>query len=107
MAITHNLEAKMVYYFGGEYDIFKEMGVPYHIENTITINDCYCKITNLIGDKSALTFDVTTYKDKTCKYVVAVNKYNFSPILESSDNFIKQAYLYLKTLPEYKDCKDC
>lgn len=32
--------------------------------------------------------------------------YTFNAVLDG-DNFIKQAYLYLKTLPEFADATDC
>jgi hypothetical protein len=51
------------------------------------------------------------YKDITkAELIVSRDKkpeYRFQPDLESGDNYIKQAYEYLKTLPEFINAEDC
>jgi hypothetical protein len=63
-----------------------------------------CKITNVSGNKTSL--------DVTVSHVGEIAKfdclYSFEPsVAEGSENFIKQAYLYLKTLPEFSGAEDC
>lgn len=63
-----------------------------------------CKITAIRGSKTELEFDVLHAND--------INKfqrsYSFQPsVADESQNFIKQAYLYLKTLPEFSGAEDC
>ena len=63
-----------------------------------------CKVTAIRGNKTELEFDVLFAND--------INEfqksYFFQPsVADGSDNFIKQAYLYLKTLPEFSGAEDC
>jgi hypothetical protein len=63
-----------------------------------------CKVTAIRGNKNELKFDVSHSNDtKTFQ-----RSYFFRPsIADGSPNFIKQAYLYLKTLPEFSGAEDC
>jgi hypothetical protein len=45
------------------------------------------------NDGSGISFDRT--------------EFGFAPNLNSADNMIRQAYLHLKTLPEFADATDC
>ena len=72
-------------------------------EQTISLGNCLVKVETISGSKSALTFMVSVVSPNgPTKY----NSYNFVPLLEG-DNFIKQAYLYLKSLPEFVGSVDC
>jgi hypothetical protein len=66
--------------------------------------DVYVKVEHVSSSKnkadSYITFLAVDTPLVWSKYVA------FTPNLEG-DNFIKQAYLYLKTLPEYADAIDC
>jgi hypothetical protein len=64
----------------------------------------YCKITNLSGDKAngraTVEFAGDNYKmNKTFAVQFSVE--------DGAPNFIKQAYLQLKALPEWADATDC
>ena len=64
----------------------------------------YCKIVNLSGDKSRGRVTIECVGDN-----YKMNKtfaVQFS-VEDSAPNFIKQAYLQLKSLPEWADATDC
>jgi hypothetical protein len=63
-----------------------------------------CKITSISGNKTRLNVSVLHVGD----VAMFERSYNFEPsVAEGSENFIKQAYLYLKTLPEFSGAEDC
>jgi len=66
--------------------------------------DFYAKVIAVIGGKDNLSATVNFNADN-----VSFNKsYDFTPsVVDGSDNFIKQAYEYLKTLPEFSGATDC
>jgi hypothetical protein len=64
----------------------------------------YIKVISVTGDKDRITATVQ-FSDKNWKLE---NKYIFSASVEDgSKNFIEQAYIHLKTLPEFEDSTDC
>jgi hypothetical protein len=69
-----------------------------------TAFQAYCKITQITGNKQK---GEITVEMKADSYKV-INKYviNFSTENDSA-NFIKQAYLELKKMPEWADATDC
>jgi hypothetical protein len=75
-------------------------------EHGFEIQNAYCRIESVtILKKSILIFCVDTYKDKTKQ---SVNSDNFSCAYDfSGANPIAQAYVYLKTLPEFAGATDC
>jgi hypothetical protein len=72
----------------------------------VTIKNAYIKASGIAGGKDDIVLTVFIFDEDITKQV-DVKYYSFAPNLESDDNFIKQAYLYLKTLPEYADAIDC
>ena len=64
----------------------------------------YCKIIGFSGDKSQgrVTIECTNNNYKMNKTFSV----QFS-VEDDAPNFIKQAYLHLKTLPEWEDATDC
>jgi hypothetical protein len=63
----------------------------------------YWKIARLSGDKNEMSISLDCIvNDK----VYQQKSYVFVPSLEGG-NFIKQAYEYLKSLPEFADAVDC
>jgi hypothetical protein len=63
-----------------------------------------CKITSISGSKTRLKFNVSHIGD----VATFERSYSFEPsVADGSHNFIKQAYLYLKTLPEFSGAEDC
>jgi hypothetical protein len=71
-----------------------------HLEKQI---NSYIKVSNVNGDKNNIEFIVSYLNDDV---QIGFKKFNFTPTLEG-ENFIKQAYLHLKTLPEFADAVDC
>lgn len=76
------------------------------IDKDFLIENVYCKIDSINGNKNTVEIRINIYKDKTKQVFISSAIYNFEPNLESADNFIKQGYDYLKTLNEYKDAVD-
>jgi hypothetical protein len=63
-----------------------------------------CKVVSVNGNKKRLNFSVLHFGDGA-KFE---RSYSFEPsVADGSPNFIKQAYLYLKTLPEFSGAEDC
>ncbi len=79
-----------------------------YLNKEITIPDGYIKITSLAGGKERIDFTVGIYRNSDIETLLYTKHYHFVPsVLDDSDNFIKQAYEYLKTLPEYSQALDC
>ena len=81
--------------------------IPQVIERDYSIGNAYIKILTLQGSKENINIYVGVFsEDKT--QCIKANNYSFVPsVVNDSDNFIKQGYEYLKTLPEFEDTKDC
>jgi hypothetical protein len=63
-----------------------------------------CRITSISGSKTRLNVSVLHVGEVAC----FDRSYSFEPsVADGSENFIKQAYLYLKTLPEFSGAEDC
>lgn len=63
-----------------------------------------CKITSISGNKTKLIVKVSHVGDVAS----FESLYSFEPsVADGAENFIKQAYLYLKTLPEFVGAEDC
>lgn len=77
------------------------------IINEIELSDCYIKIVSLEGDKHIIKFRVARYTDDTQENLINIQEHSFVPsVSNNSENFIKQAYGYLKILPEYEGAVD-
>ena len=63
----------------------------------------YIKVSNVNGNKNNIEFIVSYLNDNV---EIGFKKFNFAPVLDGN-NFIKQAYLHLKSLPEFADAVDC
>lgn len=71
--------------------------------NDIDVSDnLYVKVERIITTKEAANAVVSF----TGNNINGVNNYEFRVSLEG-ENFIRQAYLHLKTLPEFADAEDC
>jgi len=86
----------------------KQIGdLTFSIEKSFLIENVYCKINLLNGNKEKVEIQLGIYKSELKQTLISRKSYNFIPDLESTDNFIKQGYKYLKTLQEYKNVIDC
>lgn len=65
--------------------------------------DSYIKVSNVNGNKNNIEFIVSYLNDNV---EIGSKAFNFAPSLDGN-NFIRQAYLHLKTLPEFTDAVDC
>jgi len=64
--------------------------------------DCYIKVQSVSGNKELAKAQVSFIGDK----FVGFKSYDF-PVNLDGENFIKQAYKHLKTLPEFSGATDC
>jgi|JFJP01.1.fsa_nt_gi hypothetical protein len=79
----------------------------------LTINDCYWKVeidNGIVGGKEKLRVRINCFKTKEIADTNQ-NKYfdydfEFVPDLNSTENFIAQAYAYAKTLPFFATAID-
>jgi hypothetical protein len=64
----------------------------------------YIKVQNVSGDKNNIDVNVI-FTDNNIQF----NKnYAFpASVVDGAPNYIKQAYAYLKTLPEFENSEDC
>jgi hypothetical protein len=74
-------------------------------------SDSYALIYKLSGSKELLYIQLHWYIDQEArlnkKQPVGIKSFTFSPSVDAdSENFIKQGYEYLKTLPEFSDAID-
>jgi hypothetical protein len=69
------------------------------------LKNVYIKVSQIEGNKSVIIADVSFLPNGGGE-PYQVNRISFTPQL-NEDNFIKQAYLHLKTLPEFSDAIDC
>lgn len=74
-------------------------------EATVTTPPMYIKVESVSGDKTSVKV-VVTFKNEATDEHFTRKEYSFAPNIDGS-NFIKQAYVYLKTLPEFEDATDC
>ena len=71
----------------------------------LSITDAYCKIAEVSITKNSVTFALQVFADKTKTFVIE-NVFTAPYDLEGP-NPIKQAYEYLKSLPDFADAVDC
>jgi len=90
------------YRVAGTETVKTEFGVISTKEVTVNLQNAYVKVENVNGSKELITATVTTRIGENTK----TKFYSFAPDMNGS-NYIKQAYEYLKTLPEFADTSDC
>lgn len=80
--------------------------------NGLNVDAAYIRIDTVNGYKEEITMSVNSYLSQEhflngCEYL-SQKLYSFKPSIEDgSENFIKQGYEHLKTLPEFTDAIDC
>ena len=74
-------------------------------EETVTTDPLYIKVVGVYGNKLNLTATLT-FTSQATETVVATKSYQF-PLDLNGGNPIKQAYEYLKILPEFTNAIDC
>jgi hypothetical protein len=78
----------------------------------ISLPDTYCYVHKIGGSKDLLYVQVNWYISEEVRHSdlkpIDSKGYSFVPdVTDESYNFIKQAYLYLKTLEEFAEAVDC
>ena len=81
------------------------------IPNTgLSVNNSYAKIVLFSGTKELVSLTVFYYSKKPSSDEQVVrfhsDDFNFVPNLDG-ENFIKQGYNFLKTLPQFDGAQDC
>lgn len=72
-----------------------------------TVNDGYIKVDSLSGNKELLDVVVFFKRNRETEDITLAKTYEFIPSVEDvSPNFIKQAYEFLKSLPEFEGSED-
>jgi SepF-like predicted cell division protein (DUF552 family) len=96
MALKKNYEVVCV----GTYNL--PWGQELAEEKSFVMADAYIKVVSVEGTKDKMNAQVQiTSENKNMAKIVS-----FSPNMEG-DNFIRQAYKHLKTLPEFDGATDC
>jgi hypothetical protein len=70
----------------------------------LVATNAYWKVDKIKGNKDKCIFTVGVFTEQDKSFVGSIN-YEFTPNMDG-DNFIKQAYQHLKTLPEFADATD-
>lgn len=71
------------------------------VKSANVLKDCYIKVETVQGDKETVSFSASL----TSGGFSIRRSFAFSPDMDGP-NFIKQAYLHLKSLPEYARGED-
>jgi hypothetical protein len=71
----------------------------------ITVSDAYLRIQSFSGSKKLLKFELATHY-RSGEQALTVSSFEIPYSIDGS-NPIKQAYNYLKTLPEFSGSTDC
>jgi hypothetical protein len=66
----------------------------------------YIYVSHVAGSKHEIVANVMFHKDSASGEAFKAGNYKFVPDM-SGENFIKQAYKHLKTLPEFSSAIDC
>jgi|688.fasta_scaffold286675_1 hypothetical protein len=71
----------------------------------VTFESAYVKVLRVVGSKSEVEIIYGIARNNTGD-VLQINSVRFIPDMDG-ENFIRQAYLHLKTLPEFANAVDC
>ena len=111
MALSKTYELKLQYENNRvmyDNDYLKNIsGIEPIIEKTFIIESTYIVVSRFEGNKERLTFYISIYDNSLKENLITSTPYEFVPSVEDeAGNFIKQAYEYLKTLPEFENAID-
>jgi hypothetical protein len=70
----------------------------------VTVKEGYLKVAEIAGTKNSMGFSLA-YKANVENDAIKTERFNFVPSMDA--NFIEQAYLHLKSLPEFQNAVDC
>lgn len=82
-----------------------------NMDNGLSVSNSYARIDTINGSKNELTLSLNYYLNQQSfndgKSYLVQEQYKFVPSIEDdSDNYHKQGYVYLKTLPEFANVID-
>jgi len=83
------------------------------LDSGVSVSGAYIRIDSVTGSKDSLNLTVYEYASQALfeagnSYLEPAKTYSFTPSVEdTATNFIKQGYVYLKTLDAYSDATDC
>lgn len=85
----------------------KTVNLPNNFGQTTQIVDAYIKVSSVLFTKSS-SMATIEYKEQKDSAPIYVESENFvSNVEDGSENAIKQAYVFLKTLPRFIGAIDC
>ena len=73
---------------------------------SVSFDSAYCIVATIAGSKAHMIANVE-FRVARDGALIDCRGYPFSHDCESADNCIRQAYLHLKTLPEFANAVDC
>jgi hypothetical protein len=76
------------------------------VTQSVTFDGAYCTASSLAGSKDAMSVNVEMRTERGGD-IIAMRSYPFPYDLASADNAFRQAYLHLKSLPEFAGAVDC
>lgn len=77
-----------------------------HVFNNIEVDNAYIRISHISGTKELIKVTIQYSKDKNSPYY-HVESYEFEPdLVDGRVNFIRQAYIYIKTLDKFTGSTD-
>ena len=71
----------------------------------LEINNEYCRVENFGGNKNQLVFVLRGYENSAAEKIVSEKGFVFKP--NGENRWDAQAYVHLKSLPQYAQAKDC
>ncbi len=77
-----------------------------NFQEQITFADAYVRVEHVKATRIGASADVIIFREKDGQQL-ARKSWDFSAELEPGENHLRQAYEYLKTLPEFSDAEDC
>lgn len=80
---------------------------PVGLSREIEINGAYHRVESVSGGKNKITAIYTVRESADSPSSLWEASCEFAPVIDNGDNFIKQAYKYMKTLPEFSNATDC
>ncbi|MGX5482490.1 hypothetical protein ACWKS0_04885 [Bacillus cereus] len=81
------------------------------LNNGLSLNNVYARVDSVFGSKLGVDFSVNYYVSREAflsgKPYLQQEMYKFVPsVATESENIFKQAYVYMKTLEEFKNALD-
>lgn len=79
---------------------------PQGFPDGVQVTDAYHRVDQVSGGKIRMDFILGVYQSASTLTPIESRSYSFQ-VLPDGDSFIKQAYEFLKTLPEFANAVDC